>query len=401
MGLSTITINRGQGGLNQPLPGKDHISGILLMEESLGLLDGATGLLSSTNVQALVIYNLEDAEALGITAGSANGGVLWKHIRDFFLMAPGAELWVGECTTTNAKTVTTTDWEDILTAAVEEFQNLAGGSLRQLGIVHHTGASMTTVIEAATLAALQLKLTAIQNNDKPLISVIGTIYSAGTAVSGAPDLTASDYERIVAVSGSTTETKPSATGTVNFAGPIGLILGLIAAASVHESIAWPAAFDGITGAGYLTPSHSSSEVGALIDKGYLDLVQYTDLGGLYVAKSNTAAASDSDYNRIEKVRTMDKAVRNVRAKLLPQLNSPLYVNTDGTLRPSTVAYFQNLGSQALEAMNTDGEISAFAVSIDPTQNVLSTNKLIITLKIIPVGSSEEIVANIGYTLNIA
>ena len=400
MGLSKITINRGQGGLNQPLPGRDHVSGILLMEESLGLLAGASGLLSSDNVQALPIYNVEDAEALGITSGSANGGVLWQHIRDFFLMAPGAELWVGECTTTDAKTVTTASWEDILTAAVEELQDLSGGALRQMAVVHDT-ANMTDVIEATVLAALQLKLTAIQDNDKPLISVIGTIYSNGTAISGAPDLTSSDYERIVAVSGSTTEAKPTTTGTVNFAGPIGLILGLIAAASVHESIAWPSKFDGVSGAGYLTPSHSSSQVDALIDKGYLDFVQYTDLGGLYVAKSNTAAASDSDYNRIEKVRTMDKAVRNIRAKLLPQLNSPLYVQTDGTLEPSTVAYFQNLASQALEAMDADGEISAFAVSIDPTQNVLSTNKLIISIKIIPVGSSEEIVSNVGYTLKIA
>ena len=297
MGLSTITINRGQGGLNQPLPGRDHVSAILLMEETLDLLNGADGLLSSDNVQAVKIFNVEEAEALGITSGSANGAVLYQHIRDFFLMAPGAELWVGECTTTNAATVTTGSWEDILTAAVEEFNDLTSGALRQMAIVHDT-ANTTDTIEATVLAALQLKLSNMEAADRPLLTLIGTIYAAGTATSGAPDLTSSDYERIVALSGSFTETAPSDTGTVNFAAPLGLVLGLVAAAAVHESIAWTGKFDGITGAGYLTPSHSSSVVDGLIDKGYLDFTTYNDLGGVYVAKSVTSAASDSDYNRI-------------------------------------------------------------------------------------------------------
>lgn len=401
MGLSKISITRGQGGLNAALPGQDHISALLIMEESLGLLDGASGLLTSGNVQGLPLYNLEEAEALGITQGSANGAVIWQHLRDFWTLAPGAQLYIIEATETDAKTVTAADWgANILAPAIEDAQDLAGGAIRQLAILHDS-ANTTTVIEAAALGAINTKLTALEAANKPLIAAIATIYAAGTAVSGAPDLTASDYERIVAVSGSTTATAPSDSGTINFAAPLGAILGMIAAASVHESIGWTGKFDGLNGLGYLGASHSSSEVDTLIDKGYLDFVKYTGLNGLFVAKSVTASASTSDYNRIEKVRVMDKAARGVRTVLLPRLNAPVYTESDGTLQVQDILFYENLAGQPLETMQTAGEISAFEVFVDPAQDVVSTGILNVSIKIIPVGSSEEINVKLGYTLNLA
>lgn len=401
MGLSKITINRAQGGLNAALPGQDHISAVLIMEESLSLLDGATGLLTQGTVQGLPLYNLEDAEALGITKSSANAATIWQHLRDFWTLAPGAQLYVIECTATNANAITTADYGvDLLAPAIQDAQDLAGGSIRQMAILHDSD-NATPVIEAAVLGAMNTKLTALEADNKPLIAAISTIYAAGTAVSGAPDLTASDYERIVAVSGSTTATAPADSGTINFAAPLGAILGMMAAASVHESIGWVAKFDGLNGLGYLEPSHSDGEVGALIDKGYVDFVKYTGLNGLFVAKSVTAAASTSDYNRIEKVRVMDKAARGVRTVLLPRLNSPVYLESDGTLQLQDILFYENLAGQPLETMQTAGEISAFEVFVDPVQDVLSTGKLTLSIKIIPVGSSEEIIVNLGYTLNLA
>jgi hypothetical protein len=51
-------------------------------------------------------------------------------------------------------------------------------------------------------------------------------------------------------------------------------------------------------------------------------------------------------------------------------------------------------------MEADGEISAGQALIDPTQNVLSTSTLTISIKIVPVGIAEEIIVNIGLTTSI-
>jgi hypothetical protein len=44
-----------------------------------------------------------------------------------------------------------------------------------------------------------------------------------------------------------------------------------------------------------------------------------------------------------------------------------------------------------------GEISALGVTIDPTQNVLSTGNVVIAVQIVPDGTAREIIIPIGYT----
>jgi len=399
MPLSSVTINRQNGGLNQAPAGQDHISGLLIMEESLNLLDGAAGLITQETVQGLPLNNLEEAEALGITAAAS--ATVHRHLRDFWALAPGATLFVAECNATNAKDVETASWAaDILGEAVADLIDLAEGSLRQLAVIYDTDTAMTALIEEEVVPAMDLVMTNAATANKPAIAVIPSIYGAGTAHASADDLTGGTAERVVVVSGSVTETAPADSGEINFGSPVGAVLGLIAASFVHESIAWVGKYDGLKGLGYITPTRSAAQAETLVDKGYIELVKYVGNNGVFIAKSVTATSSTSDFNRIEKVRTMDKAVRGVRAVLLPQLNSPLYVTSEGTLERSTVAYFTNLAENVLEAMEVNGEISSFGVSIDPAQNVLSTSTLNISIQIVPVGSSETITVSIGYAVNI-
>ena len=48
-------------------------------------------------------------------------------------------------------------------------------------------------------------------------------------------------------------------------------------------------------------------------------------------------------------------------------------------------------------MVRDGELSAFDVLIDPNQPVLSTGKLIITIKLVPIGIANDITIYVGFT----
>jgi hypothetical protein len=51
-------------------------------------------------------------------------------------------------------------------------------------------------------------------------------------------------------------------------------------------------------------------------------------------------------------------------------------------------------------MEREGEISKFAVTINPAQDVLTTSKISIAVKIVPVGVAREIEVNIGFAVSL-
>jgi hypothetical protein len=133
---------------------------------------------------------------------------------------------------------------------------------------------------------------------------------------------------------------------------------------------------------------------------YIFLRKYINNSGTYFNDSHTATPDTSDYAYIENQRTIDKAVRGIYAQLQPEIASPLVLNADGTLQDVTVAYFENKAEVNLQQMVRDGELSAFSVVIDPSQNVLSTSKLVVTVQLLPIGVARQIQVNIGFTLSI-
>jgi len=98
---------------------------------------------------------------------------------------------------------------------------------------------------------------------------------------------------------------------------------------------------------------------------------------------------------------MDKAIRRTRQLVLPKLASPLYVNADGTLTLDTIATFKGLCDQGLAQMTSEGELSNGQSIINPAQDVVSTNQLVIALELQPVGVAEKIIINVGFVPTIA
>ena len=135
--------------------------------------------------------------------------------------------------------------------------------------------------------------------------------------------------------------------------------------------------------------------------GFVFCKKHIGRAGSYFNDSHTCISESSDYAYLENTRTIDKGVRGTREFLLPLLNSPLYVNENGTLAEDTIATFKNEAERSLEEMQRLGELSQFEVTIDPKQNVLSSSQLSITIKIVPVGVARNIVVNIGFALKIS
>jgi hypothetical protein len=63
MGLNDVSFVKGQGGLGRPLPGQDHISGLIYYVANGSLPSGFT-----TASRIKKIFSVADAEAAGIKA---------------------------------------------------------------------------------------------------------------------------------------------------------------------------------------------------------------------------------------------------------------------------------------------------------------------------------------------
>lgn len=394
MALPKISINRGKGGLGRPLASKDHISGFIMPFTNANLPTGF-----STTDRIKIVYSISEAEALGIVEGGSNGvNIAWYHINQFFVNQPKGKLYVYLI-------------DDLAIGydEIEELQNFANGEIRQIGF--YDGG---TALNTTNLNTLQSSCDTLEAEDKPL-SVLYAGNTQGVADIGSlPDLRALSNKNVSVVIGEDGNASGEALATAESKSItcLGACLGAIAFAKVHENIGWVDKFNVVDGAEFDVPAlsltattllvkdQSLSSLDSLNDKGYIFLKKHVGIDGTYFNDTPTCVAVSSDYAFIENNRTIDKAIRGVRTFMLPNINSPLYVQEDGTLTEDTISRFKNDSERALEQMERDGELSAFLVTINPVQDVLSTSKISIAIKLVPVGVAREIEINIGFAVSV-
>lgn len=397
--MNKFEIIRGQGGVPKSLPGEDHISGLMvyLPDTDLPVADaGVTGFSVSNRI--IAVSTIETAEKLGIKKDSAKWihKVLHYHLSEAFRVNPGISLYVGLFKTPTAAY----DFVE-----VKAMQNFASGRLRQIGVYCGDKA-----LAAAEIIALQGVATTLESQDMPL----SIIYSPKVAdVSSAVDVSATGRRNVSVIIGqdgdglgATLYTDASNTVAKSAVGIMGIVLGMVSKASVHESIGWVQKFPaGITTPGFvdgtLLKNLDKATVESLDTKRFLFLVTYGGFGDSYMNDSHTLDVATSDYAFIENERTMDKAVRGIRTYLLPYLSSPIYVDAkSGKMRADTVANLKNVANQALRQMEKTGEISGYVVDIDPEQVVLTTQTVEFVVRKVDVGVMRKIKINIGNTTQI-
>ncbi|MCL2133030.1 MAG: DUF2586 domain-containing protein [Bacteroidales bacterium] len=395
--MNKLNFTKGQGGVPKTLPGEDHISGLLmyLPDANLPVPDGIAGF--STGSRILGVSSLEMAEKLGITADASNWYVraLHYHISEALRINPGMTLYVGLFNTPSGSTY---DFNEVKT-----MQNFADGRLRQIAVY-----APVKNVTAQDVTALQSVATWLEAKYTPLsILYAGNIVDVAalstSTISGVGQYNVSvviaqdgDPESVGAQLYADSEKKGSVTA-------LGLALGALSKASVHESIAWIQKFpSGIStpafADGSLIKETDKSLIESLDEKRYLFLLTYPGLAGSFWNDSHTMDTATSDYAYIESVRTIDKAIRGIRTYLLPYLASPIYVNAEsGQLRPDTVTFLEQLAGRQLEDMERAGELSGYKVEIDPDQDVLATSTIEFMIKKVGVGVMRIINVKIGYT----
>lgn len=389
-GLSKVTIVKGQGGLGRRPFNVDKISGLLFFNGTV-----PSGFAS---VKIQKVFSLAEAEALGLAQASSTSGVEWYHVSEYFRGNPDGELWIGYFAVPGGSYT----FAEISTMLI-----FAGGEIRQLGVYANGLTYASTQI-----TTIQAIIDALDDSYKQVSILYASNMAAITAVTGwaaiasARALTAAKVTPVICQDGGGAGAALYVSKAYSIT-CLGLLLGNISKSGVEQSVGNPQNFNISNGVemeipalanGDLNTALTLTALGDLKDKGYAIARKYTpDISGTYFERVPTSIVATSDYAWIENNRTIDKAIRAARTALIPQLQATIYVKSDGTLRDDTIGYFHDLCQTPLTQMEADGELSGSEVLIDPTQDVLGTSNLTVTLKLLPVGIAEFITVNIGFT----
>ena len=391
---TSLTIQRQNGNVPKSLPGEDHVTGFVAYLAAADIPEA----FKAEHVQAL--STLDAAEAVGITEDAASWGVRMLHyqLSEIYRLNPAVSLYVGIFEKPQGAAQTF--------AEIKTVQNFASGRIRQIGVwcgdrtlsaddltaLQGTADALTeeeaelSIVYAPKVASLSTMPVNLAGEDKGRVSVV-----IGQAGSGTGAELFKDENNTA---------KASVSG-------LGVVMGLLSRAKVHQCIAWIKEFPtGVSlpafGDGTLVRDVDKALLETLDSTGrYLFFVTHTGQAGSYMNDSHTMDSGISDYAAIESVRTMDKAVRGIRTDVKPELGGNVDVDpATGQLASYTVSHLETVANQALEAMERDGELSGYKVEIDPAQDVASTGMVEFVIKNVAVPVMRHVRIKIGFVKSV-
>ena len=355
-------------------------------------------------------------------------GIPYYHISEFFRMNGNidgsAKLYVmfADCSA---------NWD-----AIETLQRASGGTINQLGIYTEQSLWTKTGVEGEKyslnlVSTINDKAIGLAEKHAPLSIVLCANPSnlgGSTTTDNQINLNLiptaiSTWKYVTAIFGQAASDNVSAMQLANTThapvGFVGAVMGCIARAGVQESIAWVQQFNlfsdkfqdielgfgdtNLNAGGTFVSTNAYASISEVVlndldEKGYVFPIKYAGReNGIYVSRDQTC--SNGDFRTIARNRTIHKSRRNVRAALLPYVNSPLLVNpSTGYLAASKISSFKTLVGDILLTMKNAQEISGYAVTISATQNVLLNDKLEISYAVVPIGTANAIEVTEGLAL---
>lgn len=389
MGLPTVKINIATGGLGRAGDGVQKIAGLIITGATV-----ADGIAIGESRQ---IFSLADAEGLGILEAGANA-FAHKHIAAYYAMAgSGSELWlmlVSDATTY-------ADMADVNETIGMKLIADAGGRIRVLGLLKEAGSgeTITEGIDAdvkAGVANAQALAEYYEDRYMPFRVVISGNKFSGT-VAELFDYNTASYNKVLMLLANT-DKAPEAS--------IGKLLGRIAAIPTQRSIARVkdgAAEDFST---YFTNGASVETLrdawDTIHDLGYTFYRNFTGKAGYYFTDDRTLTSATDDFSSLARGLVMDEALILVYNVLVDELNDEIPVTAEGKIHPVIIKSWQSNVNTRLQALMVAlGKLSNAACFIDPDQNVLSTDKVMVQVSLQPVGYAKNIDVTLGFTTNIS
>jgi len=389
MALPGVSILLNNNGLGLTAPGEDGVVGMVLNGVA------ATSLALGVSFQG---FNLDDFTALGIDAAydTTNSVKVYRQIKEFYDAAgDGAELWIMLVSqATNATTIL-----DKTASNAKKLLNDAGGRIRILGVSRNPAGGYTpnTTANQIDLDIINALVTgqALADDMQAAFTPVRFIlegYAFTGTTSGLANLKAQTKPNVAIVLGDTESGARSC---------VGLLLGRLAASPVQRnpgrvkdgSLPITAAYLGTS-----TLEADESKAIAIHDKGFITLRKHPGRAGYYFSDDPTCVAATDDYSSLARCRVIDKAIRIAAATFTNELLDEVQIDTNGRISTVKAKYYQAIIDNAVNtAMTAEGEISSFESYVDDQQNVLSTNKVCVELRIVPVGYAKAIEVQIGFT----
>lgn len=371
------------------IPTDDALSGMILQGPAPASLSLSTPKL---------ITSLQDAEDLGITAAYDSDNSLSAHkaIKEFYTEAQtGSKLWIIVISQAVNMATALDSAENYATLLL----NAAGGGIRMLTMVRNPAGGYTPTVTAGLDAdvanaitkaqALAVAYTAQYKPIRVILPAYGYTGVAGDLV----DLKQRTDNRVAVLLGDT------AAG-VNAA--VGVLLGRLASVPVQRNPGRVKNGSLPITAAYIaseTVEVAGGDVAIIHDKGFVTLRKHIGFSGYYFSDDPTATAATDDYSSLARGRIIDKAIYLAYRTYVNELLDEIRINPDnGRLQLAQAKYLQQTVETAINnTMTAANEIVSVAAQVDPLQNVLSTSKICIELRIVPFGYAREIKITLGFT----
>lgn len=397
MSLPNVQINVANGALDQVAASQDGVAGLICT----GIAVGSTFLLG-TSYQ---IFSTADAALLGIDAAydTTNSLNIYKAIKDFYQEAgQGAELWIQAVAKTNTMAVMC----DVANNIAKKLLHDAQGRIKLLGVTRVPDGAYAPVYAGqldpdvmAAAAKLQALYAAFKLEFTPFSAILDGRDFQGTTGS-LTNLKASTYNAVNVM------LVTDVSGSKNAA--IGLALGRAAANQVQRRISRVKDGDlGIqhayfTGQAVDLATLTDSQLGVVHDFGYVIVRKYANKNGFFFSSDHTATADSDDYNSLARGRIINKAIRITQVTYVEEIEDDLETQAGGTLNPAVIKDYQSKITNALNnSFNRPGEVkevSQVDAFLDPLQNVVSTNKVAVKIRLRPKGYSTDIIVDLGFEL---
>lgn len=395
--LPKVRIDFANGALGSVVPSADCVVGMVVTGVDVSGQDKLT----TGNVY--ILKKFDDLTSLGVT--EANNAFLYKHVREFYAQAgDGQEVWLMAV----PASVKPSDALNKTNAYAKKLIQLANGRIRILAVAHKPAAgyeaTLSNGLDSDVITAMtngqELAEWATNSLYAPLLVILAARGYKKANIASIPDLTTMSFNRVGLLIGDTvTESEGAA---------IGLLAGRIADCPVQRHI-------GRVKDGALTVDKifvddedpSIADVETLHDKGYITFRCFTGKSGYYFTDDCLACAISDDYRSIARRRTIDKAYRIAYITMLENVNDEIPITNEGYLVPSVVKSWEaEMVAAIVNQMTAQGELGAdpddsadngVQCYINPEQQIASTSRIAVQLKVKPYGYSKYIDVELGFT----
>lgn len=387
MSLPNIKFNISKNGLGLLQAEIEKIPGLIITGSTVS----GTNKVTEGNVYN--IFSLEEAVTLGIEETNSNA-FAYKHIKAFYDVAKkGAEMWFMVV----PSAVSLQDMAELTNEYAKKLLSTSAGAINILGFLKQAGVgeTITDGLDEDVHLAVP-KIQALCEDFQTRYHLVRAIVSGNKFSGVVADL--KDYElqnyNKVAILLSNNDASPEAS--------IGLALGRMASIPSQRKIsrvkdgAIEDSFAYFTNGQPVETLDASWE--AISDKKYIFLRNFARRSGYYFSGDSTLTASNDDFNSLARGHVMDEAVLIAYNVLVEELSDEVPVTTSGTIQTAIIKGWQNAIERQIKGLMVDtGKLSDVRALIDENQDVLTSNNVNIDLQLLPVGYSDFITVNIGFT----